>query len=92
MHDDEESHTRSGDRLQLGVEDHASAMSVMPASSRTEDDDPYAGTKFAGMVHHPCPLRPGCMAFLYLPHPLTREDVTRIVAMLDTLVVPEAGR
>ena len=37
------------------------------------------------LVHYPFPLRPDCMVFFYFPPDLTRADVARIVAFLETL-------
>ncbi len=40
-----------------------------------------------GLIHYSLRLRPELWVFLYLPPDLRREEVTRIAAMLETLVL-----
>lgn len=43
-----------------------------------------------GVIEYPFPLRPDCFVYLRFPRHLTRDEVGRVVAFLETLVVPEA--
>jgi hypothetical protein len=40
----------------------------------------------SALVRYPFPLADGVIAYLDLPHPLTRDDIRRIAALLETLV------
>lgn len=46
-------------------------------------------TNREGLVCYPLQLRLGLWIFLYLPPRMTREDVERIVSMLEQLPIPE---
>ncbi len=43
-----------------------------------------------GVVEYPFPLRPDCQVFLRLPQRLTRQEIARLVAFLEVLVLPES--
>lgn len=41
----------------------------------------------SGLITYPFPLEDGTQGFFYLPAHLTAEDVERMTAFLDTLVI-----
>ena len=43
-----------------------------------------------GVVEYPFPLRPDCWVYLRLPPHVTRQEIARLVAFLELLVVPDA--